>query len=100
MYFVPSFSTFTSNLTLTTIMDASEYQTILGYLQTQEIPSEIKNDRYKKKNFIRKQGDLRSRRKTDESNNCSNYFQIVSNQYFILEPEEEEWNIEIPRDSN
>ena len=35
-------------------MDASEYQTILGNLQTQEIPSEIKNDRYKKKNFIRK----------------------------------------------
>ena len=35
-------------------MDASEYQTILGYLQTQEIPSEIKNDRYKKKIFIRK----------------------------------------------
>ena len=33
-------------------MDVSEYQTILGYIQTKEIPSEIKNDRYKK-NFIR-----------------------------------------------
>ena len=45
------------------------------------------------------QGDLRPKRpKIDESNNCSNYFQIVSNgiynQYFLLEPEEEEWNHE------
>ena len=35
-------------------MDANEYEAIRGYLLTNVIPSEIKNDRFKKKNFVRK----------------------------------------------
>ena len=35
-------------------MDANEYEAIRGYLLTNVIPPEIKNDRYKKKNFVRK----------------------------------------------
>ena len=35
-------------------MDANEYDAIRGYLLTNVIPPEIKSDRYKKKNFVRK----------------------------------------------
>ncbi|KAI6655698.1 hypothetical protein LOD99_1838 [Oopsacas minuta] len=35
-------------------MDATEYEAIRGYLQTNIIPPEIKSDRYRKKNFVRK----------------------------------------------
>ncbi|KAI6658682.1 hypothetical protein LOD99_10999 [Oopsacas minuta] len=35
-------------------MDATEYEAIRGYLQTNIIPPEIKSDRYRKKNYVRK----------------------------------------------
>ena len=38
----------------TVIMGKNEYDAIRGYLLTNVIPPEIKSDRYKKKNFVRK----------------------------------------------
>ncbi|KAI6647702.1 hypothetical protein LOD99_8543 [Oopsacas minuta] len=35
-------------------MDATEYEAIRGFLQTNIIPPEIKSDRYRRKNFVRK----------------------------------------------
>ena len=78
-------------------MDANEYQAILGYLQTQEIPTDIKKDRYKRKNFIRKcKGICVQDEKLMKVTLIKVVFSLC-NPILYLELEEEEWNFEIPQ---
>ena len=51
-------------------MDAIQYEAIRGYLLTNLIPPEIKSDHYKKKNFVRKCGDLPPGQQNNEGLSC------------------------------
>ena len=82
-------------------MDASEYQMILGYLQTKEILADIKMDRYKKKNFARKFKGICVHDQKFMKVTISLWFIYRKfTLYSTLEPEKQEWNLETPRDSH
>ena len=83
-------------------MDASEYQMILEYLRTKEIPVDIKKDRYKKKNFVRKCKGICVHDQKLMKVTINFRFMYIGSfiLYSTLEPEEEERNLEIPRDSH
>ena len=82
-------------------MDASEYQMILGYLRAKAIPVDIKKDRYKK-NFVRKCKGIcvHDQKLMKVTINFRFIFIRSFILYSTLEPEEEERNLEIPRDSH